>query len=49
MIDRNNIYLNENYRIDGNTLHKIGVYGSYQVIGRDPLPAVGRHYFSLFV
>lgn len=30
-------------------LTKIGKYESFQVLGRDPLPTTGRHYFALFL
>jgi hypothetical protein len=30
-------------------LRKIGVYSSFQILGRDPLPTKGRHFFSVYL
>jgi hypothetical protein len=49
VIDRNNKFIEGNYRIEGDTLHKIGLYNSYQVLGRDPFPLNGKHYYSVFI
>lgn len=48
-IDLNNKYLTKHFIVEGNTLRKIGVYFSCQVLGRDPFPTTGRHYYSVFI
>lgn len=49
VIDTNNKFIPDHYRIEGDVLLKIGIYGSFQILGRDPFPQLGRHYFSLYL
>ena len=49
VIDMNNRFIVDNYEIDNHVLKKIGRYGKYQVLGRDPFPSKGRHFFSVYL
>ena len=49
VIDTNNKFIPTNYKVEGNVLRKMGRYSSCQILGKDPFPPSGRHFFSLYL
>ncbi len=49
VVDTNNQFLDKNFKVEGDVVTKITPYSSHQILGRDPFPLTGRHYYSLYV
>jgi hypothetical protein len=48
-VDQNNRYLAQQYRVEENLITKIKGYGRFQILSKEVIPPIGRHYFVMFI
>ena len=48
-VDQNNRFLANEFRIEGDRIEKTRKYGRYQILSKEVIPPVGKHYFVLYI
>jgi len=48
-VDLNNSYLKSQFRVEGNLITKINGYGRFQILSKEVIPPIGKHYFVMYI